>query len=131
MSTWYYYNTLNNKVSTTVKISMIRKLGPMSFCGAFSIEDQEGCKYREDATYAKHCLYYRPQMNGACDNCWAQAGVEMPKKVVEEEPAKKEDATKYTAAETFCKFECPHRLSCLIKMRGEQKTCKNYKDKEK
>ena len=78
MPTYYYYNTLNNKVSTTVTISFCRKVGPMSECGAFSIADQAGCKYRRPSTLHNRCMYHREDMGNACDNVYAQAGVAMP-----------------------------------------------------
>jgi len=79
MPPYYYYNTLNNKVSTSVPISMCGKNGPMSMCSAASIEDQHGCKYHEDATVRDCCLWYLEDFSGACGNPWAQAGIEKPK----------------------------------------------------
>lgn len=81
MSEYYrYYNTSDKALSTTVPVNMCQKKGPMSFCRAVEIKDQPGCKYREDASYAEHCMHYRSNLNGACDSIWAQRGIDKPKK---------------------------------------------------
>jgi len=76
----YYYNSPGSKVSTNVQVNMCQKLGPMSFCRAFSIADQKGCKHREDASDTVHCMYWRDDLNGACDSVWAQRDVSNPNK---------------------------------------------------
>jgi hypothetical protein len=86
MPPYYYYNTLDNKVSTTVFINFCQKIGPMSFCRAASIADQAGCKYREDAPSGRDsCLFYRETIDGACDSMWAQRGIEKPEPEPENE----------------------------------------------
>jgi len=79
MSQYEYYNQVGNKVQTTSKINMIRRMGAMSFCGAVTVADQHGCKYREDASRATHCMYWRENFEGACDCLWAQRGIAKPK----------------------------------------------------
>jgi hypothetical protein len=79
MSQYKYRNQVGNEVQTTSEINMVRRMGPMSFCGAIGVSDQHGCKYREEATNAKHCMYWREDFNGACDCLWAQRGIEKPK----------------------------------------------------
>jgi len=79
MPPYNYYNSVGNSVSTTGDINMIQEKGPMSFCGAVDIADQHGCKYREDASRAKSCMYYRENYDGACDCIWAQQGIDKPK----------------------------------------------------
>lgn len=77
---FYYFNTLGNKVSTTSAIDFCRKVGPQSFCQAFSIPDQHGCMYREDPIHSSvdACMYYRSSMDGACDSVWAHTGKKNP-----------------------------------------------------
>lgn len=48
----------------------------MSFCKAVTIADQHGCKYREDAFDAVHCMYWREEFDGACDCIRAQRGMD-------------------------------------------------------
>ena len=48
-------------------------------CMAIAMADQFGCKYREDASKREGCMYYRDDLGGACDNVWAQLGIEKPK----------------------------------------------------
>ena len=50
----------------------------MSKCGACSITDQEGCKYRRKASNSDRCMYWREDMGGACDNSYAQKGIDQP-----------------------------------------------------
>ena len=81
MATWHYKNASGDKTATSTKINMCRKKGPMSYCVAYNIpDDQQGCDYREPASSGDACLHYRPNLDGACDNPWAQAGVKRPKK---------------------------------------------------
>jgi hypothetical protein len=82
MPEYFYYNTLDNKVSTAVPIKMCQTLGPMTLCRAFSAEDQKGCRYWKEASYAKHCMYWREHIGGACDCVWAQRNLEKPKEEV-------------------------------------------------
>ena len=79
MPLYYYINTLDNTVSTTSPISFCRSNGPISVCIACSIADQHGCKYREEASARECCMYYREDLNSACDNVWAQRGITKPK----------------------------------------------------
>jgi len=80
MPEYYYYNTLDNKISTTNLINMCQTIGPITLCRAASIEDQNGCKHREDASYAKHCMHWRENLDGACDSVWAQRRIDNPHK---------------------------------------------------
>ena len=79
MPPYNYWNSIGNNVSTPGNINMILKKGPMSFCRAVDIADQHGCKYREDASSAERCMYYRDGFDGACDCIWAQRGIDKPK----------------------------------------------------
>jgi len=78
-----YINSLGTKVTTTIKINMCRRGGPMSFCMACETEDQHGCLFREPASSSDHCLYWRENMDGACDGVWAQTSKENPNKIKE------------------------------------------------
>jgi len=80
---FYYINTTGSKVATTGAINLCRSTGPMSICSACTVADQPGCSYREDATNAVHCLYYRENMDGACDSVWAQTSKPNPNKAKE------------------------------------------------
>lgn len=76
---YYYFNSVGSKVSTTSEINLCGKNGPMSVCTACSVADQHGCKYRRKATNKDCCMYWREDMGGACDNSYAQRGVDQPK----------------------------------------------------
>lgn len=72
-------------MSTVAKINMCAKplyKDPMSFCTAKVIENQIDCTHYWQHSRAKHCMFYRPDIGGACDNWWAQAKIEMPAGVV-------------------------------------------------
>lgn len=79
MPQYEYHNQVGNKVQTTSEINMVRRAGPMSFCGAVTVADQRGCKYREGSSSGEHCMYYREDYDGACDCLWAQRGIVKPK----------------------------------------------------
>ena len=55
----------------------------MSFCMACSVADQYGCSYREPSASGKHCMYWREDMDGACDGMWAQTSKDNPNKIKE------------------------------------------------
>ena len=78
MPEYSYYNSMDNKVSTTTKINFCAKQNGMSFCKAVELSDQHGCKYREDASKADRCMYWRKEIDGACDCIWAQKSIDKP-----------------------------------------------------
>ena len=77
-SPYYYFNSFGSKTSTVNAVNMCKREGPMSKCGACSITDQEGCKYRRKASNSDRCMYWREDMGGACDNSYAQKGIDQP-----------------------------------------------------
>jgi len=87
MSQYEYHNQVGNKVQTTSEINMIRRMGLMSFCGAVTVADQHGCKYRKDASNTKHCMYWRESFEGACDCIFAQKNIDKPKPKVDDDEA--------------------------------------------
>ncbi len=81
MSEYYrYYNSSGSSLSTTTLVNMCLKKGPMSFCMAVTVKDQKGCRYRENASYAEHCMCWRERIDGACDSIWAQHSLDNPNK---------------------------------------------------
>ena len=83
MSEYSYYNSYGNKNTTTTQVNMCERKGSMSMCMAVTMADQEGCKYRVKASRNDRCMFYREDMEGACDNTWAQRGVDMPESIKE------------------------------------------------
>lgn len=71
-------------MSTVTKVNMCKRgyKEPISKCCAQTIESQEDCTHHWPHSRAKHCMFYRPDMSGACDNPWAQAKVEMPEAIL-------------------------------------------------
>jgi len=78
MPSYSYYNTLDNKVATTGSINMCQTIGPISYCRAATIMDQEGCKHRQPASYAEYCMHWREDLSGVCDSVWAQRNTDNP-----------------------------------------------------
>jgi len=78
MAEYSYYNSYGNKNTTSTKINMCEVDGPMSLCRAVEFADQEGCSHHIKASKESRCMFYRGDLNGACDNTWAQKKVDMP-----------------------------------------------------
>ena len=72
-------------MSTVAKINMCKSgyKTPLSLCGANEIASQINCTHYWPHSTAKHCMFFREETAGACDNVWAQRKVEMPKEVLE------------------------------------------------
>jgi hypothetical protein len=78
MAEYKYYNSYGNENTTTTKVNMCAKKGPMSACMAVTIADQKGCKYRIKASEADRCMFFREDINRSCDSMWAQNSLDPP-----------------------------------------------------
>jgi hypothetical protein len=54
----------------------------ISMCSALELLNQVDCTHYIKSTFHKHCMWYRPDIDGACDNWWAQNKKEMPAELV-------------------------------------------------
>ena len=69
-------------MSTVAKVNMCVASNGMSFCTARSIKSQPDCTHHIPHSSAVHCMWYRPDFDGACDNPWAQIKQVMPEGIV-------------------------------------------------
>lgn len=71
-------------MSTVAKTNMCGKeyKGLLSYCSAQKLENQENCTHYIKHTFLKQCMFYREDLNGACDNWWAQIKQEMPEHIL-------------------------------------------------
>lgn len=71
-------------MSTVAKINMCRSQyrDLQSLCGANTTASQEDCTHYIKHSFLKQCMWFRKDINGACDNWWAQNKQEMPAGII-------------------------------------------------